>query len=86
VCRAHTTTDRTHVNQTTNQNNMQIVDNKLLVVRTKFPSRITETIKRSKVVGKQADVSEVVVMWGQEEARTLAKLGIKKVPSTKFND
>lgn len=75
-----------HVNQTTNQNNMQIVDNKLLVVRTKFPSRITETIKRSKVVGKQADVSEVAVMWGHEEARTLAKLGIKKVPSTILRD
>ena len=86
VLRAHTTTDRMHVNQTTNQNNMQIVDNKLLVVRTKFPSRITETIKRSKVVGKQADVSEVAVMWGHEEARTLAKLGIKKVPSTILRD
>jgi hypothetical protein len=80
------TIDRTHVNLTINQNNMQIVDNKLLVVRTKFPSRITETIKRSKVVGKQADVSEVAVMWGHEEACTLADLGIKKVPSTILRD
>jgi len=86
VLRAHTTIDRMHVNQITNLNKMQIVDNRLLVVRTKFPSRITETIKRSKVVSKQEDVSEVVVMWEHEEARILAKLGIKKVPSTILRD
>ena len=65
---------------------MQIVDNKLLVVRTKWPSRITETVKRSKVVAHQGDVSEIVVFWGIEEARTLSKLGIQKVPSPILRD
>jgi hypothetical protein len=65
---------------------MQIVDNKLLVVRTKWPSRITETVKRSKVVAHQGEVSEIVVFWGLEEARTLSKLGIQKVPSPILRD
>ena len=65
---------------------MQIVDNKLLVVRTKWPSRITETIKRSKTVAQQGEVSEVVVFWGLEEAQNLSKVGIKKVPSPILRD
>lgn len=65
---------------------MQIVDNKLLVVRTKWPSRITETIKRSKAVAQYGDVSEVVVFWGLEEAQNLSKVGIKKVPSPILRD
>jgi len=59
---------------------MQIVNDKLLVVRTKWPTRITETIKKSKVTVKRGDVSEVVVFWGLEEAQTLNKF-IKNVPS-----
>jgi len=65
---------------------MQIVDDKLLVVRTKWPSRITETIKRSKAVAQHGDVSEVVVFWGLEEAQNLSKVGIKKVPSPILRD
>jgi SNF2 family DNA or RNA helicase len=65
---------------------MRIVDNKLLVVRTKWPSRITETIKKSKAVAKQGDVSEVVVFWGLEEAQTLSKVGVRKVPSPILRD
>lgn len=65
---------------------MKIVDNKLLVVRTKWPSRITETIKKSKAVAKQGDVSEVVVFWGLEEARMLSKVGVRKVPSPILRD
>lgn len=65
---------------------MRIVDDKLLVVRTKWPSRITETIKKSKAVAKQGDVSEVVVFWGLEEAQTLSKVGVKKVPSPILRD
>lgn len=65
---------------------MRIVDDKLLVVRTKWPSRITETIKKSKAVAKQGDVSEVVVFWGLEEAQTLSKVGVRKVPSPILRD
>lgn len=65
---------------------MRIVDNKLLVVRTKWPSRITETVKKSKVVDKQGDVSEVVVFWGLPEAQTLSKVGVRKVPSPILRD
>ncbi len=65
---------------------MRIVDDKLLVVRTKWPSRITETIKKSKAVAKRGDVSEVVVFWGLEEAQTLSKVGVRKVPSPILRD
>jgi len=65
---------------------MRIVDDKLLVVRTRWPSRITETIKKSKTVAKQGDVSEVVVFWGLEEAQTLSKVGVMKVPSPILRD
>lgn len=65
---------------------MKIVDDKLLVVRTRWPSRITETIKKSKAVAKQGDVSEVVVFWGLEEAQTLSKVGVRKVPSPILRD
>jgi SNF2 family DNA or RNA helicase len=65
---------------------MKIVDDKLLVVRTKWPSRITEIIKKSKAVAKQGDVSEVVVFWGLEEAQMLSKVGVRKVPSPILRD
>lgn len=60
---------------------MEIINNQVLVVRTKFPSRITETIKKSKVVQKKGDVSEVAVNWGLKEAQTLRTLNLKNVPS-----
>lgn len=60
---------------------MQVLNNKVLLVRTKFPSRITETIKKSRVVQKEGDVSEVAVNWGLSEAQTLRTLNLKNVPS-----
>lgn len=60
---------------------MQVLNNRLLLVKTKFPSRITETIKKSKVLQKKGEVSEVVVNWELTEAQTLKKLKIKNVPS-----
>ena len=65
---------------------MQIINNKVLLVKTKFPSRITETIKKSKVVQKEGEVSEVAVNWGLREAQTLRKLNIKRVPSPIIRD
>lgn len=59
---------------------MEIVDNKVLVVRTKHPARITETIKKSRLL-REGEVSEVAVNWGLEEAQYLRKLRMKNVPS-----
>ena len=65
---------------------MQVINNKVLLVRTKFPSRITETIKKSKVVQKEGEVSEVAVNWGLKEAQTLSTLSLKNVPSPIIRD
>lgn len=65
---------------------MQVINDKVLLVRTKFPSRITETIKKSKVVQKDGDVSEVAVNWGLQEAQTLRTLNLKNVPSPIVRD
>ena len=62
---------------------MQIVDNKILVVRTRRPQLVTEAIKRSKIVQVLVDgLHDVAVFWGIKEAQELAKLRIKGVPST----
>ena len=62
---------------------MQIVDDKLLVVRTRRPHLVTEKIKRSKVVQVLVDgLHDVSVYWGLKEAQDLAGLNIKNVPST----
>lgn len=60
---------------------MEIVDNQTLVVRTRNPARITETIKHSKELKTNGDVTEVAVKWGLEEAQVLKKLNLKNVPS-----
>jgi len=59
---------------------MEIVDNKVLLVRTKYPARITETIKKSRVL-TEGEISEVAVNWGLEEAQFLKKLKLKNIPS-----
>jgi len=60
---------------------MQIVDDKVLVVRTRRPNLITEKIKKSHVLSETDGVYEVAVHWALPEAQTLAKLRIKDVPS-----
>ena len=60
---------------------MQIVDNHTLVVRTRHPARITETIKNSKILQTNGEITEVAVKWGLEEAQVLRKLNLKNVPS-----
>jgi len=60
---------------------MEIVDNKVLVVRTRNPGRITTAIKKSTEVEQQGDVTAVAVHWGLKEAQALRTLGVKKVPS-----
>jgi SNF2 family DNA or RNA helicase len=65
---------------------MQIINNKVLVVRTKFPSRITQTINKSTVVQKEGEVSEVAVNWDLKTAQTLCTLSLKNVPSPIVRD
>ena len=66
---------------------MQIVDNKVIVVRTRRPHLVTESIKKSKVVGRLPDgLHDVAVHYGLEEVQALAKLNIKNVPSTITRD
>lgn len=61
---------------------MEIVQDKILLVRTREPARITNTITKSKVQTPAPDgVSEVAVYWGLQEAQTLRKIGFKNVPS-----
>ena len=60
---------------------MQIVDNKVLVLRTRSPNKYA-VIPRSKVVGKvEKGLTEVAVFWGLDEARVLKNLGVKNIPS-----
>jgi hypothetical protein len=54
---------------------VEIVDNKALLVRTKYPNYITDRIPKSKVVSSYGDEYEVAVHWGLEEAQELTKLG-----------
>jgi len=65
---------------------MHIIDNKVLVLRTRDPNRITTTIKKSTELSHEDGVSEVAVFWGLQEAQALRKLGIKNVPSPIIRD
>jgi len=60
---------------------MEIIDNKALLVRTKTPERVLQTIKKSRVVAEHDDLTEIIVHWGLEEAQTLRRLGMSKTPS-----
>jgi SNF2 family DNA or RNA helicase len=66
---------------------MQILANKTLVVKTRNPARIIETIPESKIVNNYGDGRyEVSVNWGLRESITLNKLNVKNVPSTITRD
>ena len=56
---------------------MEIVENKVLLLRVDHPDRITAVIPKSKHLGGD----EVAVHWGLEETQVLKNLGIKDVPS-----
>jgi len=60
---------------------MEIVDDKVLVVRTRRPQLLTDTIKKSKVLNQVQDMHEVAVNWGIHEVQALADLKIKNIPS-----
>lgn len=56
---------------------MEIVDNKLLVLKLRDPNKVTSVIPRSKLLSD----GRLVVSWGLEEAQVLKNLRIKNVPS-----
>ena len=60
---------------------MQIIDNKALLVSTKYPDKIISNITKSKIVQRYNESAEVLVSWGFEEAKQLSELNIKNVPS-----
>ena len=65
---------------------MQIIDDKVLLVRTQNPEPITSKIKKSKLLETHAGVSKVAVFWGMKEARALASLRSFDVPSPILRD
>jgi len=65
---------------------MQVVNNKALLVNTKYPERITNAITKSKVIKKDNEFSKVLVHWDFEEARALKELRFKNVPSPMERD
>ena len=65
---------------------MQIVDDKVLLVRTSTPNVITSKIKKSKVVDTSDGVANVAVFWGMKEARELAAMKAPNVPSPILRD
>ncbi len=60
---------------------MEILNKIALLLNTSRPELVTDKIKESKVVGKTESLYKVAVRWGLDEARKLAALRIKNVPS-----
>ena len=59
---------------------MEIVENKLLVFKTRHPHRYS-LIPKSKAVPRATGGYDVAVYWGLDEVRVLRNLGVKDVPS-----
>ena len=58
------------------ENEVQILDNKALLLRLKNPNKVTKVVEKS----RELSDNQVVVNWGVDEAHTLKKLNIN-VPS-----
>ena len=65
---------------------MDIIDNKYLVVKTRTPERITETIEGSTVLGENQGIHLVSINWTLEDAQKLKSLKFKNVPSPIIRD
>ncbi len=65
---------------------MEIIQNKTLLLNTKYPERILNAIPDSKIIKKSGELSKVAVSWGFEEARKLKDLRFKNVPSPMERD
>lgn len=65
---------------------MEIIDSKVLLLRTPAPQDITASIRKSKVLGRIGEEYEVAVHWGLNEACALAALKTGRVPSPILRD
>lgn len=62
---------------------MEVVENKVLKLRTRNPHLITDNIKKSAVLEEDGEgVYTMYIHWGLDEMQTLATLPFKKPPST----
>ena len=59
---------------------MEVVDNKLLVFKTRNPNRYS-LIPKSKALARADGGYDVAVYWGLDEVRVLKNLGVRNVPS-----
>lgn len=60
---------------------MEVVEGRALLVNTRSPDKITQVIRKSKVVDKAGDIYRVLVHWDLGSAHVLRNLGFKKVLS-----
>ena len=63
--------------QKISENELEIIDNKALLLTLRNPQRVTTVIPKS----KELNNNQVVVKWGLDEAQVLRNLKIKGVPS-----
>jgi len=60
---------------------VQILDNKAVLIRTRYPDKYT-VIPKSRIINRDdAGGYTVAVFWGLDEMRVLKNLGVKQVPS-----
>jgi len=59
---------------------MQVIDNRALLFVTKKAEQIAALIPKSKILDRNGDHAQVLVNWGEDEARILRNLRIKNVP------
>jgi hypothetical protein len=60
---------------------MEIVHGSALLVKTKDPHKITEVIRKSKIVNEQNGVYDTLIHWDLANAHLLKNLGFKKILS-----
>ena len=60
---------------------LEIVQNKALLLKVRDAERITNVIPKSRILETHDDHYEVLVHWGLEEAKVLKNLKMKDVPS-----
>lgn len=65
---------------------MEIIDSKVLLLRTPAPQDIVDTIRKSKIMSSTGSDYEVAVHWGLNEAAKLAALKVDGVPSPILRD
>jgi hypothetical protein len=58
---------------------VEIIENKALLLKVNDPDRITGVIPKSKLMASNENYHEVLVHWGLEEAQVLRNLKIKNV-------